>query len=190
MGDQSEKVRFYRPERKFSTLPAPWFWTTSLQNHEKVIFLLFKPLQFSSIQSLSHARLFAIPWTAAHQDYLSIQQLLELTQTHVHRVSDTIQLSHPLSLPSPPAFNLSQHQGLFQWQLFTSGDQSIGASASVLPMNIQGWFPLGLTGLISLLSKKLSKVFSSTIVQEHQFFSAQPSLWSNSQIYTWLLEKS
>ena len=74
--------------------------------------------------------------------------------------------------------------------LFASGVQSIGvsASASVLPMNFQ-WFPLGLTGLISLQSKRLSRVFSSTIIRKHQFFSAQPSLWSNSHIHTWLLEK-
>ena len=73
----------------------------------------------------------------------------------------------------------------------TSGGQSIWASvsASVLPMNIQGWFSLGLTGLISLLSKGLSRVFSSTVVQKHQFFGAQPSLWSNSHIHTWLQEK-
>ena len=71
-------------------------------------------------------------------------------------------------------------------QLFTSGGQSIGASpsASVLPLNIQGQFPLGLTGLISLLSKGLSRVFSSTTVQKHQFSGAQPSLWSNSHIHT------
>ena len=76
-------------------------------------------------------------------------------------------------------------------QLSESGSQSVGAwaSASVLPMNIQGWFPLGLTGLISLLSKRLSKVFSSTTVQKHQFFCAQPFLWFNSHIHTWLLEK-
>ena len=75
-------------------------------------------------------------------------------------------------------------------QLFASGGQSIGASAStsVLPMNIQGWFPSGLTGLISLLSKGLSGVFSST-VQKHHFFSAQPSLWYYSHICTWLLER-
>ena len=74
--------------------------------------------------------------------------------------------------------------------LFTSDGQSIGASAlaSVLPMNIQGWFPLGLIGLISLLSKGLSKAFSSTTIQKHQFFGSQPSLWSNSHICTWLLE--
>ena len=63
------------------------------------------------------------------------------------------------------------------------------ASASVLPMNIQGWFPLGLTGLISLLSKGLSRFFSSTTIWKHQFFGAQPSLWSYSHIHTWLLEK-
>jgi len=75
-------------------------------------------------------------------------------------------------------------------RLFSSGGQSVGglASASVLPMNIQGRFPLGLTGLIFLLSNGLSRVFSSTI-QKHQFFSTQPSLWSNSYIRTWLLEK-
>ena len=73
--------------------------------------------------------------------------------------------------------------------LFASGSQSNGASASVLTMNIQGWFPSGLTGMISLLSKGLSRVFSITTVWKHQFFSAQPSLLSNSHIYTWLLEK-
>ena len=80
-------------------------------------------------------------------------QLLKFAQTHVHQVSDAIQPSHPLSFPSLPTFNLSQHQGLFQMShLFASGSQSIraSASASVLPMNIQDWFPLGLTSLISL----------------------------------------
>ena len=76
-------------------------------------------------------------------------------------------------------------------RLFELGGQSIGAStsASVLTMTIQGWFPLGLTGLISSPSKGLSRVFSSTAVQKHQFFGAQPSLWSNSHICTWLLER-
>ena len=75
--------------------------------------------------------------------------------------------------------------------LFTLSGQSIGASAftTVLPMNIQGWLPLGLTGLNPLLFKGLWRVFSNTTVQEHQFFSAQPSLWSNSYIHTWLMEK-
>ena len=85
------------------------------------------------------------------------------------------------SFPASGSFPMSQ--------LFTSGGQSIGVLTSVLPMNIQGWFPLGLTGWISLLSKGLSRVFPSTTIQKHQFFSAQPSLWSNSHIHTWLLEK-
>ena len=77
-------------------------------------------------------------------------------------------------------------------QLFTTGGQSFGVSAlaSVLPMNIQDWFSLGLTDLLSLQSKGLSRVFSNTTVQKHQFFGAQPSLWSNSYICTWVLEKS
>ena len=91
--------------------------------------------------------------------------------------------SRPQSFPASVSFPMSQ--------LFVSGGQSIraSASASVLPMNIQGWFSLGLTGLISLLSKGLSRVFSSTTVWKHQFFGTQPSLWSNSHICTRLLEK-
>ena len=77
-------------------------------------------------------------------------------------------------------------------QLFASGGQRIGtsASASVLPMNIQGWFPLGLTCLISLQSKGLSRVVPNTAGQNHQYFRAQLSLWSNSHIYRWLSEKN
>ena len=95
--------------------------------------------------------------------------------------------------PSPFPFSLSQYQDLFQWNwLFVSGGQSIGASASasVLPMNMQSLFPLGLTSLISLQSRGLSRVFSSTTVEKHQFFSSQSSLWSNSHIHTWLLKKT
>ena len=90
--------------------------------------------------------------------------LLELSQTHVLRVSDAIQPSHPLSSPSPPSFNLFQHQGLFHCQFIPSGGQSSGvsASASVLPMNIQDWFPSGRAGWISLQSKGFSRVFSNT----------------------------
>ena len=81
--------------------------------------------------------------------------------------------------------------GSFRMSQFFTGGQSIraSASASVLPMNIQGWSPLGWAGWISLQSKGLSRVFSNTTVQKHQFFSAQPSLWSNSHTHTWLLEK-
>ena len=87
------------------------------------------------------------------------------------------------SFPASGSFPMS-------W-LFASDDQSIrvSASASVFSMNIQDWFPLGLTGLISLQSKGLSRIFSNTTVQNHQFFGAQLSLWSNSHIHTWLLEK-
>ena len=87
------------------------------------------------------------------------------------------------SFPASDSFPMS-------W-FFASGGQSTGVStsASVLSMNIQDWFPLGLTGLISLLSKRLSRVFSSTTIWKHQFFGAQPSLWSNSHIHTWLLKK-
>ena len=89
-------------------------------------------------------------------------QIPEIAKIHVHQGCDAIEPSHPLSSPSPSAFNLSQHQSLFKWvYFFASGGRSIGASAlaSVFSMNIQDWFPLGLTGLISLLVKELSKVF-------------------------------
>ena len=92
--------------------------------------------------------------------------------------------SCPQSFPASESFTMC-------W-LTASGGQSIeaSASASVLPMNIQGWFLLGLTGLICLLSKGLSRVLSSSTVQKHQFFRVQPYLWSNSHIHAWLLEKS
>ena len=96
--------------------------------------------------------------------------------------SSAVHFSCLQSFPPSRSFPMS-------W-LFSSGDQSIGASvlASVLPMNIQSWFPLGLTGWISLQSKGPSRVFSSTTTWKHQFFGAQPSLWFNSNIHTWLLE--
>ena len=121
-----------------------------------------------------------------------LHYLPELAQTHVHWVCDAIQTSHPLLspllLPSIfPSISVFSNESLF-----ASGGRSIGVSAlaSVLPMIIQDWFPLQLTGLITLLSKGLSRVFSNTTIQKHHFFSAQPSLWSNFHICTWLLEKS
>ena len=120
-------------------------------------------LQFGSVQSLSSIRLFATLWTAARQASLSIQ-LPKLAQTHVHWVRDAIQPSHPLSSPSPPAFNLSQHQTLSQWESsLHQVAKVLELQASVLPKNIQDWFPLGLTGLISLQSKGLSRVFSNDV---------------------------
>ena len=106
-----------------------------------------------------------------------------------------VQLCEPMNC-SMPGFSVHHYlpvSGSFPMnQFFGSGDHSIGASASlsILPMNKQGWFPLGLTGLISLLAKGLSTVFSNTIVQKHQFFGTQPSLCYNSHISMWLLEKS
>ena len=116
-----------------------------------------------------------------------LHYLVELAQTHVHWVGDVTQPFHPRLPPSPPAFNLSQHQGLFQ--PVGKSSQIITASASVLPMNIQDCFPLGWTGWISLPSKGLSGVFSNTTVWKHSFFRAQPSLSHNSHIHTWWLEK-
>ena len=108
--------------------------------------------------------------------------LPEFTQTHVQMPSSVTHFC-PQSFPGSGSFSV-----LF-FRLFASGGQSIGALASVLPMNIQDWFPLGLTDLISLQSKGLSRVFSSTTIWKHQIFGIQPSLWSNYQISTWLLEK-
>ena len=118
-------------------------------------------------------------------------QLPEFTQTHVHRVSDAIQPSHPLSSPFSSCTQSLPASGSFPvGQLFASGGQSIGVSdsASVLPVNTQDW-SLGWTGWISLQSKGLSRVFSNTTVQKHQFFSAQLCSQSNSHIHTWPLEK-
>ena len=127
---------------------------------------------------------------------LPVHQLPEFTQTHVHQVGDAIQQSHPLSYPSPPTPNPSQHQSLFQWgkslfQIFAWGGQSIGVSAlaSVLPMNTQDSSSLEWTGWISLQSKGLSSVFNTT-VQKHQFLGTQLSSESNSHIHMWPLEKS
>ena len=144
------------------------------------------------VPSLSHVWLYD-PMNCSTPGFSVYHWLPEFTQTHVHWVDVAIQPSHPLSPPSPPAFNLSQHQGLFQW--VSSSHQvpkvlELWLQLSLLPMNIQGWFLLGLTGWISLLSKGLSRVFSSTTVWKHQFFGTQPSLWSSSHIHTWLLEKN
>ena len=100
---------------------------------------------------------------------------------------------HPTISPSATAFffcfqSFPASVSFPMIQLFKLCNQSIGDLASVLPMNIQDWSPIGLTGLISSQSKGLSRVFSSTTIWKHQFFSTQPSFWSNSDIHTWLLE--
>ena len=130
------------------------------------------------------------PMDCSTPGFSVLHQLPELAQTHIHCIGDAIQPSHPVfpfssrlqSFPALGSFQVSQ--------FFPSGGQSIGASASVLPMSIQDWFPLGWTGWIPLQSKEFSRVFSNITVQKHQFFWAQLSLKSNSHIHTWLLEKS
>ena len=142
-------------------------------------------LFFSSVQLLSHVQLFVIPWTRACQASLSItssQTLLKLMSIESVMPSNHLipLFSCLLSFSASGSFPVSQ--------FFASGGLNTGtsASASVLPMN---WFPSGWTGLISIQSKGLLRVFSNTILQKHQFFGPQPSLWSNSHIHTRLLEK-
>ena len=144
------------------------------------------------VRLLSPVRLFVTPWAAAHQVSLHCPSLSARVCSNSCPLSQWCHLIISSSVTSfssyPQSFSASA--SFLMSRLFASGGQSIGASASVLPVNIQGWFPLGLTGLTSLLFKGLSRVFSSTTVRKHRFFSAQPSLWSNSHIHTWLLGKS
>ena len=145
---------------------------------------------FVVVQLLGHVQLFANPWTLAYWPSCPSPSPRACSNSwplsrwcHPTISFSVVPFSFCLqSFPASGSFSMI-------W-LFTSGDQRIGASASasVLPMNIQDWFPLGWTGWISLQSKGLSRVFSNTTVQKHNFFSAQPSLWSNSHIRTWPLE--
>ena len=138
-----------------------------------------------------HVWFFVTPWTAECQSPLSFTvswSLLKFMPIELMVLSSLLVLCYLLILclqffPASGSFPTS-------W-LLTSGGQNIGALVlvSVLWMSTQDWFPLGLTGWISLQSKGLSRVFSNTTVQKHQFFGAQPSLWSNSYTYTWLFEK-
>ena len=133
------------------------------------------------VQYLSPLWLFVIPMACSTPGFPVIDHLLELVQTHVHWVCDAIQASCTLSSPSSPTFNLSLRQS-FPINWLALGDQSIGASASasatVLPIHIQGLFPLGLIWIPC--SSRLSRVFFNTTVQKHQFIGTQPSLQFNS----------
>ena len=149
------------------------FTALSPQALEPQAILTTVPLS-SAVQSLSlqHARLPCPPSPRACSNSCPFSRWC------YPNISSVVPFSScPQSFPASGSFPMSQ--------LFASGGQSTGVSASV---NIQGWFPLGLTGLISQ-SKALSRVFSSTTLQKYQFFGNQPSLWSNPHIYTWLLEK-
>ena len=146
--------------------------------------------QFSSVTQ--SCLILCDPMDCSTPGFPALHHLPVFAQTHVHWVSDAIQPPHPLepfsscpqSFPAPGSFPMSQ--------LCASGGQSTGVSAStsILPMNTQDWSSLWWTGWISFQSKGLSRVFSNTTVQKHQFFSTQLSLYSNSHIHTWLLEKS
>ena len=171
----------YLPYRKITVTLNLLLQYTTLQFH----------YQFSSVQWLSRVRLFETPWMTVRQASCPSPtprvhpNPCPLSRWCHPTISSSVVpfSSCPQSLPSSGSFPMSQ--------LFTSGAQSTGvsASASVLPMNTQGQSSLGWTGWISLQSKRLSRVFSNTTVQKHQFFSTQLSLWSNSHIPTWLLEK-
>ena len=163
------------------------------QNYSQTLLVgkLLKTYQFSSLQLLSCVWLFVTPWISACQASCPsptpgvYPNSCPSSRWCYPAISSSVVpfSSCPQSLPASGSFLMSQ--------LFTWGGQIIGvsASASVLPMNTQDWSPLGWTVWISLQSNGLSRVFSNTTVQKHQFFSAQPSSQSNSHIHTWLLEK-
>ena len=179
---------------KHCTKNFPYLLSQILGREHKQIMLLISnmllsPVPFSSVAqsclTVCDPTNHSTPGLPGHH------QLPEFTQTHMHRVGDAIQPSHPVvpfsscpqSLPASDSFPMTS---LFAW-----GGQSIGVSAlaSVLPMNTQDWPPLEWTGWISLQSKGLSRVFSNTTVQKHQFFGTQLSWQSNAHIQTWPLEK-
>ena len=182
--------------RTYYTLGTVWtlFFMNCLNSHNtlwdgyKTLILLANKLRLSvQFSCSSRVRLFATPWTATRQASLSItnsQSLPKLISIELVMPSNHLTLCHPLLLLHSIFPNI-------RGQLFTSGGQSIGisASTSVLPMNTQDWSPLGWTGWISLQSKGHSRVFSNTTVQKHQFFDAQLSLQSNSHTHTWPQEK-
>ena len=158
-----------------------WFWI-SLPGYSP---------QFSSVQSFSCVWLFATPWILAHQACLSITlswSSLKLTSIESVMPSKHLILCHsPLLQPSIfPSIRVFSNESA----LHIRGESiRVSASTSVPPMNTQDWSPLGWTGWISLQSKGLSRVFSNTTIQKHQFFSTQLSSQSNSRIHTWQLEK-
>ena len=159
--------------------------------HDTKICMLSRHLfQFSSVHSLSHVQLFAIPWgdepgLPVHCQLLGLLKLISFKSV---MPSNYLILCHALlRLPSIfPRIRVFSNESVLciRWS-----NMGASTSASVLPMNIQGWFPLGWTGLISLQSRGLSRVFSNTTVQKHQFFGAQLTFLPNSHIHTWLLEK-
>ena len=165
---------------EFSTVYCDQFLEISAPSPNLLVFSVAKSCPTLRLPGWQHTRLpYLSPTPRAFSNSCPLSQWYHPTIS-----SSVIPFSSCLqSFPTWGSFPMSR--------LFSSG-HSIGAStsASILPVNIQSWFPLRLTDLIFLLCKKLSRLFSSTTVQRHQFFSTQPSLWSNSHICTWLLEKT
>ena len=145
---------------------------------------------FSSVQSLSRFRLFASPWTAAHHASLFISNSQSSPKTmsiESVRPSKHLILCRPLLLLPAifPSIRVFSNESTL---CIRGPNYGVSASASVLPMNIQNWFPLGWTGWISLQSKRILRLFSNTTLQKYQFLSAYLSSQSNSHIHTWLRE--
>ena len=148
-------------------------------------------IAFSSVQSMSCVRLLVTPWIAARQASLSItnsQSSIKLTSIESVMPSSHLILCRPLLLlpPIPPSIRVFSNESTLCMRWPSNG---VSASASFLPKKSQGWSPSEWTGWISLQSKELSRVFSNTTVQKHQFFGTQLSSQSNSHIHTWPLEK-
>ena len=177
---------------KVSFIPIPRKGNAKERSNYRTIALISHASKFSSVQLLSHIRLFATPWIAAHQASLAITNFqsslrlmsIEWVMPSSHRI-----LCHPLLLlpPIPPSIRVFSNESTLcmRWPKYWSFSFSISPSNE----HTQDWSPLEWTGWISLQSKGLSGVFSNTTVQKHQFFSAQLSSQSNSHIHTWLLEK-
>ena len=182
-----------RPQASFSLCPlAPWHvrcWRQQTCHTGQM--LSHKGCCCYSVTK-SHMTL-CNPMGCSTPGFPVLHYLPEFVQTHVHWVSLPSNHLNLCGPPSPFALNLSQLQGLFQWvgsSYQVAKVLELQLQYSILPMNIQDWFPLGLTGLISLQSKGLLRVFSSTTVGKHQFLDTQPSFWFSSHNHTWLLEKT
>ena len=179
--DQCHELSFLNVEFEAS------YFTVLFPLDHKALYFLFAFCLYIVFQSLNRVLVFA---DCSTPDFAVLHHHLEFAQTHIHWVGDAIQhliLCHPLLLlPSVfPSIRVFSNESVLhiRWPKYWS------FSFNISPMNIQDWFPLGWTGWISLQSKGLSRVFSNTTVQKHQFFSTQLSLWSNSHIHIWLLEK-
>ena len=157
-------------------------------NRVRMSVVLLSYIKYSSVAQLCPT--LCNPMDCSMPGFPVYHQLRELVQTHVHWVGDAIQPSHPLSSPSP-AFNLSQHQGLFKW--ISSSHQVakiLEFQFNISPSNeYSGLISFRWTGWIPLQSKGLSRVFSNTTVQKCQFLGTQLPLSSNSHVHTWLLQK-